>query len=79
MADKKRQEDLIEMMLGNAVRRSVSEKLGSVARELGELTKEMSPEDSGRAKLMLLEMMKKATEQFFNKMGERIDKKDLSE
>ena len=76
MADgRNTQEQLIERMMQSAVTKSVSEQLGSLAREMGEFTKDMSPEDSSRAKLMLIEMMEHATQDFFNKMRTRINKK----
>lgn len=65
-----------ERLLRAAVEKSVSEKLGSVGRELGELTKGMTEADAKEAKLMVLEMVRSACGVFYAKMKARIESKE---
>jgi hypothetical protein len=75
MAD---QQHLSERLLGAAIQKSVSEKLGSLGHDISELTKGMTPADAKAAKLMILEMVRTACGDFYLKMKARIEK-DKSE
>jgi hypothetical protein len=70
MAD---QQHLSERLLSAAIHKQVSEKLGSLGREIGEFTKGMTPEDAKSAKLMILEMVRTACGEFYTKMKARIE------
>lgn len=64
---------LAEQLLCQAVRKNVSEKLGSFAREIGEFTDGMSDQDKKAAKLMILTMTRDACKDFCDKMQHRIE------
>lgn len=70
-----------ERLLQRAVNKMVSERLGTIGRDLGELTKGMTDTDAKEAKLMVLEMVRAACGDFYTKMKTRIEsnKKDQSE
>ena len=68
-----------ERLLQAAISKGVSEKLGGLARELGEFTKDMSAGDAKNARLMLLEMMRNAFGEFYAKMQKRIETNAKSE
>lgn len=73
MAEKETpQAEILETMVQRAIDEMVSQQFYSIFRKLGDLSKDMSPTDSTRAKLMLLEMIKKSSEGYFDKMRERI-------
>jgi len=72
-------EHIPEAILARAIEKSVSEKLGTLTREMGEFTKGMSGEDAGRARFLLLALTEQAAESFFSKMRERLNKKESSE
>jgi len=78
MADQ--QQHLSERLLQAAIKKQVSEKLGSIGREIGDFTKDMTPADAKAAKLMILEMVNTACGEFYTKMKARVesDKKDDS-
>jgi hypothetical protein len=63
---------LAEHLLRQAIRKNVSEKLGSFGREIGEFTDGMSDQDKKAAKLMILEMTREACKDFCDKMEQRI-------
>jgi len=63
---------LAEQLLRQAIRKNVSEKLGSFSREIGEFTDGMSDEEKKTAKLMILRMTAEACADFCAKMEQRI-------
>jgi hypothetical protein len=64
---------LAEHLLNRVVRKSVSEKLGALGREVGEFLDGLSDEDKRAAKLMVLMMTRGACKDFCDKMGQRIE------
>ncbi len=60
-------------LLQAAIIKSVSEKLGILAAEYNEFTKNMTEEDAKEARLMILEMMRNAFGEFYAKMKARIE------
>ena len=70
-----------ERLLQAAITSSVSQELGVILRKLGDFTKTMTEADAKEAKLMVLEMVRTASGEFYTKMKSRIeaDKKDQSE
>jgi len=68
---------LLERLLQAAVERSLSEKLGGLFRELGDFTKGMTEADAQEAKLMILEMVRTASGEFYTKMKARIESKKV--
>ncbi len=67
---------LPDRLLQAAIERSVSEKLGTLFRELGELTKSMTTADAKEAKLMILEMVRNSSGEFYTKMMARIERQE---
>jgi len=67
---------LSEKLLQSAINEQVSEKLGVLCRELNKFTKDMSKPDAKQAQLMLLDMLKNATNVFYAKMQMRIERPD---
>tara|TARA_B100000959_G_C14957455_1_gene614357 strand:- start:1305 stop:1625 length:321 start_codon:yes stop_codon:yes gene_type:complete len=63
-----------ERLIQAAITKSVSEKLGGLSRELGELTKDMGPADTTEARLMLLGMVRTACGEFCTKMKARVER-----
>ena len=61
-----------ERLLQMAVEKQVSERLGTIGREL---TKGMTEADAKEAKLMILEMVRNACGEFYTKMKTRIESK----
>ena len=72
---------LSERLLQSLINRQVSERLGSIGREIGDFTKGMSEQDAKSTKLMILELVKTACDEFYTKMKSRVEsgKKDSSE
>ena len=61
------------------INKDTSEKLGILAGELGEGAKNMGEGHANRARLMILEMMQVACNEFCTKMRTRIEKGGKSE
>jgi hypothetical protein len=68
-----------ERLLQAAVTKGVSEKLGTLGREIGDFMKGMSEEDAKAAKLLILEMMRNAFGEFYAKMQKRIENNTKSD
>ena len=66
-----------EKLLRCLVHRSVSEKLGTLFRELGDITGKMTTADAKAAKLMIIEMVASSSTEFCAKMKDRIEKQEL--
>ena len=66
-----------ERLLQSAIRKGVTEKLGSFFREIGEFTKGMTEADATEAKLMILEMVNNASGEFYLSMKTRIENKKV--
>jgi hypothetical protein len=66
---------LSERLLSAAISKSVSEKLGSLKREIGDTMKDasMTAEEKKAASLMLLDMVKEACDDFYAKMRARVE------
>ena len=64
---------LAEHLLRQAIRKNVSEKLGSFGREVSEFTDGMSDQDKKAAKLMIFRMVREACTDFSDKMEKRIE------
>ncbi len=66
---------LSERLLFAAISKAVSEKLGSLKREIGDAMKDasMTAEEKKAASLMLLEMTKEACDDFYAKMKTRVE------
>jgi len=62
-----------ETILQQAINKQVADKMGSLAREMNEFTNGMSPDDSHKARLLLLECMQVSFGLFYEKMRKRIE------
>lgn len=73
MADQHEPSYLSRRILQAEVNRSIAEKLGSFNRDFGEVTKGMTEADAKAARLMILEMIRDAFDEFYIKMKARIE------
>ena len=67
-----------ERLLQAAISKQVSERLGTIGNEIGEMTKGMNEADAKEAKLMVLEMVRTACGEFYEKMKVRIENSNRS-
>ena len=68
------QQNIQERLIQGAITKVLSERMGTVAREFNEFTKDMTKADAKEAKIMLLEMSRNAFEEFYTKMKARIER-----
>lgn len=67
--------DILERLLQAEVSKNVSEKLGTMLLGMGESTRGMTEADARTAKLMFLEFIRIAADEFLEKMKTRIESK----
>lgn len=65
-------EGVAKAMLAAIISQQVSQKLGTMAREVGDLTREMSEVETLKARVMVLDLMEQASQEFFTKMRDRL-------
>ena len=68
---------IAEKLLQLAMNKGVSEKLNEVIRQVKDLAKGMSEAEQLEAAPMILDMAKKATDDFFAKMQARLESKKV--
>ena len=71
-------EEVLRELLQAAINKDVHEKLGGMGRGLNEYNKTMSREKAKAAKLLVFQMLQKATEDFCEKMKGRIERDEES-
>ena len=65
-----------ERLLQAAIDKAVSKELGTLAHETNAFTKNMTDADAKEARLMILEMMRSAFGDFYQKMKARIERQE---
>ena len=67
-------QNIPQRLIQGAITKVLSERMGTISRELNEFTKDMTKAEAREAKLMLLEMSRNAFEEFYTKMKARIER-----
>ena len=66
---------IAELVLQTAIDKRVGKELGQVIREMSDLLEGAPQENKNAAKLLVLEMVRNASDAFYGKMSTRINKK----
>lgn len=69
------QRHLSEVLLQSAIKKQVANNLGQMNREMNDFVKEMSFDDAREARLMILEMVHTACEEYCAEMKARLEGK----